>query len=70
MSRKFVDQLHDTLHRLPLMPAHGSRRAGSFSSRNPRLRGHHRQLAGSQGAPRVLVRWQEWIAHLFGQEIR
>jgi hypothetical protein len=81
-SKKASVRLHDMLHRLPGMPAHG--RAAELNSNGGTGRLQHRPLPnrrlrnrplrspdGHHGRPpRVLPGWQARIGRLFGQEQR
>jgi hypothetical protein len=57
--------LHDLTHRVPGVPAHLE---GGLQARRPRARttAPVHQGPPNQNEPRVLVGWQNRIAHLFG----
>ena len=63
-------RLHDLTHRVPGVPAHDDQ---TVQERHQRRGPHPRaRLANPtqhhERSPRVLVRWQNWIARLFRAE--
>jgi hypothetical protein len=70
---KLASAMHDATHLVPGVPAHSDtsairrpHRTGDSGPRNQgrRLQAHSRPR-GNQ--PRILVRWQDWIARMVGQ---
>jgi hypothetical protein len=69
MTVKAARPLHDAMHHIPGMPAHGrARELNSRSPRAPHSRNRHPQPANRNARhnapPRVLVAWQNWIGGL------
>jgi hypothetical protein len=62
------ERLHTLTHRVPGVPEHDGRHNVDARSRRPgaadRHQGSANRLRHSPAEPRVLVRWQRWIASL------